>query len=331
MPNLRVGLIGLGMMGKNHLRILASLEGVELVGVADPLAQVGKASDAGDHEIFTQYRELLERDLDYCVIAAPTGFHKEISVEALRRGVNCLIEKPVAVNHEEALEIQIEAEEAKKLVGIGHIERYNPAIRQLKKRLLDGDLGNVYQISFRRQGPFPSRIADVGVVKDLATHDIDLAMWLSESLFASVNAQTTHRSGREHEDLVSITGKLKNGIVVNHIVNWLSPLKERQTIVTGERGAFVASTLTGDLTFYENSQTLNDWEAVANFRGVAEGNVTKYSFVKHEPLRNELETFFAAVKSKRISSIVTLASGLAVVNTCDAISRSSKNGTTIKV
>jgi len=224
MTRLKVGLIGLGMMGKNHLRILASLDDVELVGVADPLATVDLASSTRVHETFTEYRDLLDRGLDYCVIAAPTGFHREISVEALSRGVNCLIEKPVAVNYEEALKIQFAAEKVKKLVAIGHIERYNSAIRQLKKRLLEGDLGAIYQISLRRQGPFPSRIADVGVVKDLATHDIDLAMWLSESQFATVNAQTTHRSGRDHEDLVSINGKLQNQVVVNLLVNWLSPL-----------------------------------------------------------------------------------------------------------
>jgi predicted dehydrogenase len=330
MPNLRVGLIGLGMMGKNHLRILASLEGVELVGVADPLAQVSKASDAGDHEIFTQYRELLERDLDYCVIAAPTGFHKEISVEALRRGVNCLIEKPVAVNQEEALEIQIAAEEAKKLVGIGHIERYNPAIRQLKKRLLDGDLGSVYQISLRRQGPFPSRIADVGVVKDLATHDIDLAMWLSESRFTSINAQTTHRSGREHEDLVSINGMLQNQVVVNLLVNWLSPLKERNLVVTGEKGAFVVDTLNSDLTFYENGNHQVSQDAFLHFKGVKQGNVTTFAFDKPEPLRVEHENFRDKLLGKE-SDIATLSEGIETVRVADAVIQSSKLGQSIKL
>jgi predicted dehydrogenase len=150
MRNLRVGLVGLGMMGKNHLRILTSLEGVELVGVADPLAKAGVASNMTAHDAYTEYRDLLNLGLDYCVIAAPTGFHKEISVEALNRGVNCLIEKPVAANYEEALEIQIAADKAEKFVSIGHIERYNSAVRQLKKRLVDADLGAIYQIENSR-------------------------------------------------------------------------------------------------------------------------------------------------------------------------------------
>ena len=104
-------------------------------------------------------------------------------------------------------------------------------------------LGEVYQIATRRQGPFPSRIADVGVAKDLASHDIDLTAWVAQSDYATVCAQTTFKSGREHEDMIAITGRLANGVIVNHLVNWLSPMKERVTIVTGEKGAFVADTL----------------------------------------------------------------------------------------
>jgi predicted dehydrogenase len=330
MPNLRVGLIGLGMMGKNHLRVLASLEGVELIGVADPLAKSGISGDIKDNKTFTEYRDLLDQGLDYCVIAAPTGFHREISVEALNRGVNCLIEKPVAVNYEEALEIQIAAENAKKLVGIGHIERYNSAIRQLKKRLLNGDLGAIYQISLRRQGPFPSRIADVGVVKDLATHDIDLAMWLSESQFASVNAQTTHRSGREHEDLVSINGKLQNQVVVNLLVNWLSPLKERSLVVTGEKGAFVVDTLNSDLTFYENGSHEVSQDSYLHFKGVKQGNVTTFAFDKPEPLRVEHENFRDKLLGKD-SDIATLKEGIETVRVADAVIESSKLGKSVKL
>ena len=330
MPKLRVGLIGLGMMGKNHLRILSSLQGVELIGVADPLAKIEITSGISGCESFTEYSDLLDRGLDYCVIAAPTGFHKEISVNALGRGVNCLIEKPVAVNYEEALEIQSAADKAKKLVAIGHIERYNAAIRQLKKRLLGGDLGALYQISFRRQGPFPSRIADVGVVKDLATHDLDLAMWLSESQFSSLNAQTTHRSGREHEDLVSITGKLQNQVVVNLLVNWLSPLKERSVVVTGEKGAFVVDTLNSDLTFYENGNHEVTQESFLHFKGVKQGNVTTFAFDKPEPLRVEHENFRDKLLGKE-SDIATLIEGIETVRVADAVLQSSISGQSSKL
>lgn len=330
MKKLRVGLVGLGMMGKNHLRVLKSLDGVELVGVADPLAKAGVAHDTTAHDAYTEYRDLLNLGLDYCVIAAPTGFHKEISVEALNRGVNCMIEKPVAANYEEALEIKFAADGAKRLVSIGHIERYNSAIRQLKKRLLDAELGAIYQISFRRQGPFPSRIADVGVVKDLATHDIDLAMWLSESQFSSLNAETTHRSGREHEDLVSINGKLKNDIVVNFQVNWLSPLKERSLVVTGERGAYVVDTLNSDLTFYENGNHEVSQESYLHFKGVKQGNVTTFAFDKPEPLRVEHENFRDKLLGKD-ADVATLEEGIETVRVADAVIQSSNSGQSISL
>jgi len=330
MNKLRVGLIGLGMMGKNHQRILSSLDGVELVGVADPLNKSDVPISIAGLETFTDYRALMARNLDYCVIAAPTGFHKEISVDALKHGVNCLIEKPVAINYEEAREIQTAAEKADKLVGIGHIERYNSAIRQLKKRLLKGELGPIYQLSFRRQGPFPSRIAGVGVVKDLATHDIDLAMWLSESKFANVYAQTTHREGREHEDLVSINGHLQNGVIVNLLVNWLSPLKDRSLVVTGEKGTFVVDTLNSDLTFYESGSHKVSQETHLHFKGVNQGDITTYSFEKPEPLLVEHQNFRDKLLGKQ-ADIVSLAEGVETARVADAVIKSSKIGQSINL
>jgi predicted dehydrogenase len=303
-------------MGKNHLRVLSSLEKVELVGVADPLNTDTNFGVLGD------YKELMSQDLDYCVIAAPTGFHKEIAIYALNNGINCLIEKPVALNYQEAAEIQKVARDKRLIVGIGHIERYNAAIRELRKRLLAHELGEIYQISIRRQGPFPARIADVGVVKDLATHDIDLAMWLSGSTFKSVNAQTAFRSGRKFEDLVSINGQLQNNVVVNLLVNWLSPLKERSITVTGEKGAFVVDTLNSDLTFYENGVHEVSQDTYLHFKGVKQGKVITFAFEKPEPLRVEHEQF----RDKLLqlpADIISIEDGVETVKVADAILVSS--------
>ena len=150
-----------------------------------------------------------------------------------------LIEKPLATDTVSSARL-VEAFESAGLVNaVGHIERCNPALRSLRERLANGELGEVYQVATRRQGPFPNRIADVGVVKDLATHDIDLTRWVIQSPYATVSAQTSHRSGREHEDLISVTARMADETVVSHLVNWLSPMKERLTVVTGDRGAFV--------------------------------------------------------------------------------------------
>ena len=328
---LRAGLVGLGMMGRHHARVLGSLDGVELVAVCDPMGDAHNV--AGGRPVFTQVSELIAAGIDYAMVAAPTAFHEELALELAAAGIHALIEKPLAVDTPAAKRIQ-EAFAAKGLVGaVGHIERYNPALQQLRARLDKGELGAVYQIATRRQGPFPARIADVGVIKDLATHDIDSTAWVARSRFVSVSAQTAHKSGRPHEDMVAAVGKLENGIITNHLVNWLTPFKERLTIVTGERGALVADTLTADLTFYANASVDTEWDSVAAFRGVSEGDVIRYAFSKPEPLRTEHEAFRDAVLGLpgAVDRIVTMEQGLATVAVASAMIDSSKNGNVVSL
>jgi len=316
-------------MGRHHARVLGSLDGVELVAVCDPMGDAHNV--AGGRPVFTKVSDLIAAGIDYAMVAAPTAFHEELALELAAAGIHALIEKPLAVDTPAAKRIQ-EAFAAKGLVGaVGHIERYNPALQQLRARLDAGELGAVYQIATRRQGPFPSRIADVGVIKDLATHDIDSTAWVARSKFISVSAQTAHKSGRPHEDMVAAIGKLENGIITNHLVNWLTPFKERLTIVTGERGALVADTLTADLTFYANASVDTQWDSVAAFRGVSEGDVIRYAFAKPEPLRTEHEAFRDAVLGLpgAVERIVTMEQGLATVAVASAMIDSSKNGSVI--
>ena len=328
---LRAGLVGLGMMGRHHARVLGSLDGVELVAVCDPMGDAHNV--AGGRPVFTKVSELIAAGIDYAMVAAPTAFHEELALELAAAGIHALIEKPLAVDTPAAKRIQ-EAFAAKGLVGaVGHIERYNPALQQLRARLDKGELGAVYQIATRRQGPFPARIADVGVIKDLATHDIDSTAWVARSKFVSVSAQTAHKSGRPHEDMVAAVGKLENGIITNHLVNWLTPFKERLTIVTGERGELVADTLTADLTFYANASVDTEWDSVAAFRGVSEGDVIRYAFAKPEPLRTEHEAFRDAVLGLpgAVELIVTMEQGLATVAVASAMIESSKNGSVVSL
>jgi predicted dehydrogenase len=200
---------------------------------------------------------------------------------------------------------------------------------QEARRRLD-QLGTLYQVVTRRQGPFPARIADVGVVKDLATHDIDLTAWVTGQKFTTVSAQTAHRSGREHEDMVAVVASLSGGTISNHLVNWLSPLKERVTILTGEKGAFVADTLTADLTFYANGTVTSNWDEIAQFRGVSEGDVIRYAYPKHEPLKMEHENFRDAVLGKD-ADIVTMEQGLSTVVVAEAIIKSAKEQCTVQI
>ncbi|TDK23555.1 Gfo/Idh/MocA family oxidoreductase [Arthrobacter crusticola] len=323
MADLRVGLIGLGMMGRHHARVIREVEGLELVAVAD--AYGDPHGVAGKLPVCASVDELIAEGIDMAVCAVPTGLHEKVGLALAGAGVHTLVEKPIA-DTVEAGQRLVDAFESAGLIGaVGHIERFNPALQSLRARIEAGDLGEVYQIATRRQGPFPARIADVGVVKDLGTHDIDLTSWLAQSPFTSVSARTSTRSGRPHEDMVTASGQLANGVITSHLVNWLSPMKERLTVVTGEKGAFVADTLTADLTFYENGTFTTEWEAVSNFRGVSEGNITRLALTKREPLRVEHEAFRDAVLGLS-NNTVTMREGLNTLRVAEAMLDSARRG-----
>jgi UDP-N-acetylglucosamine 3-dehydrogenase len=143
-----------------------------------------------------------------------------------------------------------------------------------------------------------------------------------------VAARTAYRSGRQHEDLVAITGSLADGTVTNHLVNWLSPFKERMTIITGEKGALIADTLTADLTFHANGSVATTWSDIARFRGVSEGDMIRYAIAKPEPLQLEHRAFRDALLGKD-ADIVTLEQGLNTVRVAEAVLQAAHTGTTV--
>ena len=330
---LRAGLIGLGMMGRHHARVLGSLDGVELVAIADPGGDAHGV--ANGRQVLSNVEELIAAGIDFAVVAVPTVFHTEIGLALAEAGVHTLIEKPLAPDVNSATQLAETFERAGLVGAVGHIERFNPSLQNLRKRLEHGELGEVFQVVTRRQGPFPNRIADVGVVKDLATHDIDSTAWVTRQSYTSISAHTAYRSGREHEDLIAMTGRLADGTVVNHLVNWLSPMKERVTIVTGEKGCFVADTLAADLTFYANASapTIPTWEAMQAFRGVSEGDMVRFAIAKPEPLRTELEAFRDAVLDVDggRERVVSMRQGLQVVRVAEAALDSAAKGATVEL
>ena len=277
--SLRPGLIGLGMMGRHHARVLRALDGVELVAVADPAA-TRTAWPAGS-PLLPVVEELIAVGIDYCVVAVPTAYHEAIGLALADAGVHALVEKPLAPDVVGAARRLAEAFEAHGLVGaVGHIERYNPALQQPAAPARGGRARRAStRWSTRRQGPFPARIADVGVVKDLATHDIDLtAVGDPAAVRSRVGARPRTRAGASTRTWSPRSGSLDDGTVTSHLVNWLSPMKERVTIVTGEKGAFVADTLTADLTFHANGTVPTEWDAR---RGVPRRHRGR-----HDPLRH---------------------------------------------
>jgi len=326
---LRAGLVGLGHMGSHHARVLRGLPDVELVAAVDTRDQIRESFP--DVEVLDTVPELVERGVDMCVVATPTVTHEPIGLQLAEAGVATLIEKPLAHDAKAAQRI-VEAFARTGTLGcVGHIERFNPALQDMRRRLAAGELGSLYQVVTRRQGPFPARIMDAGVILDLATHDIDLTAWVTGASYRSVAARTAHRSGRPHEDLVSAVAELSSGLVVTHLVNWLSPFKERVTTVTGDLGSLVADTLTADLTLFRNGSQPSQWDRVAAFRGVVEGDMIRYAIAKPEPLLTELSYFAAAVRGEPVGDVVTLEEGLCTVRIAEALRESAVTGSTVRI
>jgi predicted dehydrogenase len=304
--NLRAGVIGIGSMGRHHARILREIDGVDLVAVADPGGD--RFGVARELAVGQSVGDLIAAKLDLAVVAVPTTLHEEVGLALAEAKVATMFEKPVAASAAAALRLSEAFAGAGVVACVGHVERFNPAVSALRRRIGEGELGELYQVATRRQGPFPQRISDVGVVKDLATHDINTTQWLAGSDYAAISAQTSHRARREHEDMVLVTGRMRNGVLVNHVVNWLSPMKERLTIATGERGALVADTAAVTLTFWANGSVPTEWEPLRQFRGVSEGDTIRYAIQTREPLKTEDEAFRDAVLGLR-DDVVSLADG----------------------
>lgn len=299
---LRAAVIGLGMMGRNHVRVWDELvPDVELVAVADTDPAAVAAATAGRRARgFTDPARMLDEErVDLVSVVAPTSLHLPVTVAALRAGANVLVEKPIAATRDEALEMMAVAGEAGRMLTVGHIERFNPAIRELKRRLADGELGRIFQVSATRLGPFPARIRDVGVVVDLAPHDIDVFRYLIGSEPIRMYAETERRIHTEHEDLFNGILKFANGVVGVLNINWLTPTKRRVITVTGERGMYVADYIAQDLVFHANSDAPETWinrGAGAPITSVTEGEMTRRAVRREEPLAVELREFARAVR-----------------------------------
>jgi len=285
-------------MGQNHARVYDQMPATQLVGVADVDTEAGARVARLHHTVaYSDYRQLLEEARpDVVSVALPTALHHRAVLDAVEAGCHVLVEKPIAATEEQAQEIIERADALQRKLMVGHIVRFDPAVQELKKRLAAGELGRIFQVRCRRLGPFPARVQDVGVVIDLATHDLDLMRYLTGQEAVRVYAETEQEIHSSHEDILIGSVRLADGTIGVLDVNWLTPTKVRELTVTGERGMFRVDHLTQDLDFYENAETNDErWSAISLLRGVSEGRMIRYPLRKYEPLRAELEGFVQSV------------------------------------
>ncbi|MBR12490.1 MAG: oxidoreductase [Acidimicrobiaceae bacterium] len=181
----RIAVVGVGHMGRNHARCLASMKDVHLVAVVDP-DETNRAAVAEAHGClpFASIEDLPE--VDAAVVAVPTGHHLQTGQELMSRGVHCLIEKPLTPTRDEAGILIAEAENAGVVLQVGHVERFNPAVRQLRE-LVEGE--QVLVVNARRMSAVSARVSDIDVVMDLMVHDIDVVLYLMGTDVAGIEAR----------------------------------------------------------------------------------------------------------------------------------------------
>jgi predicted dehydrogenase len=230
MAGLRLAVIGVGHLGKEHARILAGLPGVDLVGVADPnAAQAAAIAQKCGTRPYVDHRPLLSQ-IDAAVIAAPTVHHHAIAREFLGRGVSLLVEKPLALTPDEADELVDLAGRHGATLQVGHIERFNPAYEELHRRSLQPK----YVVGERYSG-FTGRSTDVGAVLDLMIHDIDLTLDLVQSPVTAVEALGVAVLGG-HEDMVQARLHFANGCLADLTASRVHPEAVRRMAVWGPEG-----------------------------------------------------------------------------------------------
>ncbi len=298
---LKAAVIGVGNMGRNHARVYREMEGVELVGVSDTNPQsAAKVGQVNMVPFFTDHMKLIEEAKpDLVSLAVPTVLHVEVASQLMSKGIHVLVEKPVASTVEAAEKLIEVAKKQGTVLAVGHIERFNPAVMELRRRLREGMAGRIYKIHTQRLSPYPSRIQDAGVVLDLASHDIDLMRYLMDDEIVRVYGETLQSINSDREDQFNGLMRFKSGAVGVLDVNWITPAKIRRLMVTGSRGMFDCNLLSQELFFYENETAPSQWDQLSILRGVSEGNVLGIRLQRHEPLAAELNDFVGAVRDSR--------------------------------
>jgi UDP-N-acetylglucosamine 3-dehydrogenase len=285
---LRVGVVGAGVMGSNHARVLAGLPDTVLVGVVDPLpAQRARAGELAACRTFATLEELFAEGIDAVTVAAPTHLHHEIALACIARNVHLLVEKPIASSVEEGREIVTAASRAGVTLMIGHVERFNPAVAAVKQAISGED---ILSIAITRVGPFPPRMSNVGVVIDLAVHDIDLIRWFTESDIVEVQPQLSSAVA-EREDIALLQFRTESGVLAHINTNWLTPFKARNVTVA-TRGKYV----TGDLLTRQVTECFG-------FKPDGSYSMRHLPVGQDEPLRAELMSFLQAVRSGTVPAV----------------------------
>lgn len=307
MSAVNVGVIGVGAMGENHVRVYHKMEEANLIAISDvnerALKRIEKKYETTG---YTDYNELLENpEIEAVSICVPTTFHHSVVMEAIKNKKHVLVEKPIAFTLEEAEEMIAAAKEAGVILATGHVERFNPAVQKAKELVDDGVIGDIVSAFAKRVGPLPPRIKDVGVAIDLAIHDLDVMNYLFDEnivqVYGIMNSILDDCEFEDHAEIMVSFDNESTGIIE---VNWLTPYKRRELELTGTDGIISVDYIEQSIDVF--------------------GKFAQDIEIKHEePLKEELKSFLNAVENNQEPEI-TGEDGLKALKMVIAANKSSR-------
>jgi len=325
---LRIGVIGLGSMGKNHARVCSEIENIELVGISDVNQEtVNNISEKFGTKPFTNYKELIP-NIDIAIVATPTINHFDIANDLLNSGKHVLVEKPICDTVDKASSLVKKADSEDLVLAVGHIEKHNPAVKFVKETLDKGEFGELVTVTSKRVSNFPGRIKDVGVILDFGVHDIDVMRLLAGEIISVYAKAGRFTPGIDHEDHANIVLNFENGICGVMEINWLTPVKIRKLFLTCSSNFIEADYIDQSVTISSSSfSNINESDL---YHSSVDHNVNQVALEKREPLRNEIEDFISAVNNGK-RPLATGEDGLITLKVCEAATKSYKTGEEIKI
>ena len=314
MKKLGVAVIGTGFWGRNHSRVFKELEETELIAVCDiDSERAKKVAQQFGVKAYTNVVKMLKRkDIKAVSLCTwSTNLAKE-ALRALKAGKHVLVEKPMATNVRQAKKLVETAEKKRLHLSVGFLMRFIPGVQRIKKAIQNKTIGDLVCATAKRVSQWPERIGDVGVVKDLAIHDIDVARYLLGEDPITVYAKAGSMKHRKFEDYAQIMLNFEGGKTVFIESNWLTPYKTRTLVITGSQAIMKLDYITQELTIEDVKETVqprHPWK---------------------EPLKLELHHFAKCILEKE-KPLITGVDGLKALQIAEAALRSSATGKLVRL
>ena len=336
---IKIGVIGCGYWGPNHIRIFSNLPGSKVVMCADPDEARLKAiaNTFSNVQVTANYKDILNNpEIQAVCIAAPTSLHYSLTKESLKSGKHILCEKPLAMIPEECRELKSLAAQKQKILMVGHIFLFNAGIVWLKKYIQSGELGKIYYAYSTRTNLGPFRY-DVNALWDLAPHDISIFNYLFDSCPVSASGYGQKCLGDSLEDISFATLEYSDNVLANVHVSWLDPKKVRQITIVGDKKMVVWDDLdsAGPIKLYDKhvEKTTTFYKTYGEFQLLSqEGSTTIPKIASNEPLKTQGEYFLKCIEEGLSPELSDAQKGLEVVQTLCAIQASmEQKGSSVAV